>query len=1322
MVRKKVSIMRRVRLAAIAVVMVLAGSYTFGGIAPRIASAIADSGIVSQDGSYIVNDVLRIQTLSDTVVRLEQKGKKGFEDRKTYYVPHRNDFKRVQSEHTSDNDNFYITTKSYAVKIPKSATSLSGVTVTDKQGNELYSYGGETTPNTYLPSPSDELKSWYFSDSPRIVPSESGYSNIGTDEEFNGWDFENDAPDMYVFLPDGDYKQFCSDYIKLTGPSELIDLKMLGYWDSRWYAYSADTALQQIRDYHDRGYSIDMLVIDTDWRDASQGVGYDINTKLFPDMADFMDKAHNLGVNIIFNDHPEPRNNGGNALESVEIDYRSKNLKLIMSLGLDYWWYDRNWHVALNKVDPEGEISVFAFGMYAFQFITEEYYNSIADVKEYARRALIMGNVDGCLHGNWKYASDISAHRYSIQWTGDIGSDTVALKKEIRNSVFGGAENGLPYMSSDIGGHTQPVTDNMYTRWMQYGALSTVCRVHCTHKDYIGQEGRMPWMFGDTAEAVTKEYVGMRYRLLPLYYNLAAENYSTGLPILRRLDIEYPQYVEASRNDEYLLGDGILVAPIDAAGMEKSAPAAMFSCLADGSVRAGLKGEYYNNTSLSGSPAFTKVDTDYLFDWGSGGPGNGLGSDNFSVRWSGSFTVGNIDTRLQFYADDSVKVIIDGTVVIDSTTAGDNGESVYDRLLSSPYYSAGSKHTVEIEYVEEGGQAHFYMYANRKPVKGESVCYNTRTVFIPDGVWTDVWTGKTYTGPKTYSVTHGLETSPIFVKQGTVAVLADNMVNTAEKDWSNVTLDVYPTLTGEAKARLYEDDTETVAYKYGESRTTDIVMKYDGDKNVLRIDIGAAQGEFNGKKAFDTRTWNVRVHAYEQLGEVTGIKVNGKSKSLGYFIRSASASPFAFSGAAPDTDVFIAEFTSSVKTGSVIEITFENMSAFKTVAANEKSDYDNTAADFTVNIESAGNMINLDNEDIIEWAYFGADENTTARKKGVSQRLIGEITSNFETSAANNSPLLANWTNADGVDSATFTSGAVAGEVDLKLKLGVQEGNKRNYYLYLSGENCIAKLSVRDRAGSVRTLTFGNTNGRFLYRAVISAEAEKATQLDITYMAYSTVPDGTGCKSRVMMSAVAVSEKNLPTQNAPFADVKASQYSVETINAVTNVNISARDTALNCEVKDWFKSGDVDGQKWIYKSGANDIASVKFSSSQQFNDYAANISWSGGEEVASNSGTRVGQCTSGAGEISIIVDVDASTKYIRLYTGCWRSTNNITVYDVTGNVLCRSTSFAAGDSSVCKAVTFRINAQGKSRIRIVINSSAEGASGNISLSAATVLG
>ena len=59
----------------------------------------------------------------------------------------------------------------------------------------------------------------------------------------------------------------------------------------------------------------------------------------------------------------------------------------------------------------------------------------------------------------------------------------------------------------------------------------------------------MPWLKGEDALNIIRDYVNLRYRLLPTYYNLSHENYETGMPLVRRLDFEYPEYESAARND-----------------------------------------------------------------------------------------------------------------------------------------------------------------------------------------------------------------------------------------------------------------------------------------------------------------------------------------------------------------------------------------------------------------------------------------------------------------------------------------------------------------------------------------------------------------------------------------------------------------------------------------------------------------------------------------------------------------------------------------------------------------------------------------------------
>ncbi len=69
-------------------------------------------------------------------------------------------------------------------------------------------------------------------------------------------------------------------------------------------------------------------------------------------------------------------------------------------------------------------------------------------------RPMIMANVDGIDNGIRNRPMDAAAHRYSIQWTGDIGPSMTYLNYAIQNAVHSGVQSMFPYESDDLGGHT----------------------------------------------------------------------------------------------------------------------------------------------------------------------------------------------------------------------------------------------------------------------------------------------------------------------------------------------------------------------------------------------------------------------------------------------------------------------------------------------------------------------------------------------------------------------------------------------------------------------------------------------------------------------------------------------------------------------------------------------------------------------------------------------------------------------------------------------------------------------------------------------------
>ena len=110
------------------------------------------------------------------------------------------------------------------------------------------------------------------------------------------------------------------------------------------------------------------------------------------------------------------------------------------------------------------------------------------------------------------------------------------------------------------------------------------------------------------------------------------------------------------------------------------------------------RGEYFNNTALSGSPALVRNDETIDFDWGTGSPGSGVGPDNFSARWTQTL---DFDEGLyHFYvtADDGIRLWVDDRLLIDAWGAGSLTSHTADMNLSG-------SHSVRLEYNEQTSEA-----------------------------------------------------------------------------------------------------------------------------------------------------------------------------------------------------------------------------------------------------------------------------------------------------------------------------------------------------------------------------------------------------------------------------------------------------------------------------------------------------------------------------------------------------------------------------------------------------------------------------------------
>jgi alpha-glucosidase len=154
--------------------------------------------------------------------------------------------------------------------------------------------------------------------------------------------------------------------------------------------------------------------------------------------------------------------------------------------------------------------------------------------------------------------------RWSAVWTGDNQSLWEHLEMSLPMLCNLGL-SGVSFVGADIGGFAGNATAELFARWMQVGMLYPLMRGHSA----LTTAQHEPWVFGERTEKICREYIELRYQLLPYLYSLFWESSQTGAPILRPLLYHYPKDCKTYHiHDQVLLGSHLMAAPVYRPGVE----------------------------------------------------------------------------------------------------------------------------------------------------------------------------------------------------------------------------------------------------------------------------------------------------------------------------------------------------------------------------------------------------------------------------------------------------------------------------------------------------------------------------------------------------------------------------------------------------------------------------------------------------------------------------------------------------------------------------------------------------------------------------------
>ncbi|HMN46170.1 MAG TPA: glycoside hydrolase family 3 C-terminal domain-containing protein [Povalibacter sp.] len=129
-----------------------------------------------------------------------------------------------------------------------------------------------------------------------------------------------------------------------------------------------------------------------------------------------------------------------------------------------------------------------------------------------------------------------------------------------------------------------------------------------------------------------------------------------------------------------------------------------------GAKEQGLKGEYFRGREFAGAPALTRIDPRIAFRWDRGGPtddlvargelseAQGLGGDDFSVRWTGQLLPPTSGTyELSVGANDGFRLFVDGKLLIDVWEPVPRLQS----HSASIELQSGKTYDIKLEYFED---------------------------------------------------------------------------------------------------------------------------------------------------------------------------------------------------------------------------------------------------------------------------------------------------------------------------------------------------------------------------------------------------------------------------------------------------------------------------------------------------------------------------------------------------------------------------------------------------------------------------------------------
>lgn len=439
--------------------------------------------------------------------------------------------------------------------------------------------------------------------------SAKGYMDLAKTEK-NTLEFSAVAGRMaYIVFSADTYPKLLNNYVDVTGKQPLPPRWSLGNYASRFGYRSEAEVRDTVNKFIDLDFPLDALILDLYWfgKDIKGHMGNLAWDKdAFPEPEKMISDIKEQGVNTILITEPFVLSTSSKWQDAVEQQALAKNAQgkakqfdfyfgntglvdvfndkgqqwfnniyqTLYQQGVTGWWGD----LGEPEVHPRDTLHTLSDGsvvnadaihnIYGHQWAKMVFDNQLKMSPDQRPFILMRSGFAG-------------SQRYGmIPWTGDVSRSWGGLKPQVELSLQMSLL-GMAYTHSDLGGFAggEQFDQEMYVRWLQYGVFQPIYRPHA--QDNIAPEV----VFHDKrTQDILREYIKLRYNLLPYNYTLAYQNSTTGMPLMRPLffeeqfeesfEQEFEEKLESKDNltafdnaSSYLWGDAFLVTPVVSAGV-----------------------------------------------------------------------------------------------------------------------------------------------------------------------------------------------------------------------------------------------------------------------------------------------------------------------------------------------------------------------------------------------------------------------------------------------------------------------------------------------------------------------------------------------------------------------------------------------------------------------------------------------------------------------------------------------------------------------------------------------------------------------------------